>query len=130
MLGWWITVSSLPPGVKDLTPREIQSEHILATWETGLGGTEWLEALTAEGKATWDKSQGGYPWRFIAKASDVLPVLTGGLPKHEGVLVVGTDPGEEYVTPAGWSGQVQLRPENIARCPPDALLTIDAWDQS
>lgn len=31
MLGWWITVSSLPPGVKDLTPREIQAEHAFAT---------------------------------------------------------------------------------------------------
>lgn len=34
MLGWWITVSSLPAGVKDLTPQEVQPEHVLAT----LGG--------------------------------------------------------------------------------------------
>ena len=60
----------------------------------------------------------------------MLPVLTRGLPTHQGIWVVGTDPGEEYVTPAGWSGPVELRLENIARCPPDALLTIDAWDQS
>lgn len=130
MLGWRITVSSLSPELKNQMPREEQRGYDLATWETGLGGTGWLEALAAEGKATWDKSNDGYPWRFIAKAADVLPVLTGGLPRHEGILVIGTDPCEEYVTPAGWSSQVQLRPENIAQFPLDAMLTIDAWDQS
>lgn len=34
---------------------------------------------------------------------------TGGLPTHEGILVVGIDPGEEYVTPAGWPGPGNLR---------------------
>lgn len=130
MLGWWITVSTLPAELKDSMSKEERAPYFLAMWETGLGGTGWLEALAAEGKATWDKSKGGYPWRFIAKASDVLPVLTGGLPKHAGIDVIGVDEGEEYFTPAGWSGQVQLRPENIARCSPDAMLTIDAWDQS
>lgn len=130
MLGWWITVSTLPPELKDVTPREQREQYLLATWETSLGGTDWLQALAAEGKATWDKSGGGYPWRFIAKASDVLPVLTGGLPQHAGIDVIGVDEGEEYFTPAGWSQQVRLRPENIAKCPLDAMLTIDAWDKS
>lgn len=130
MLGWWITVSTLPDEFKDSMSKEEQAQYLLAMWETGLGGTRWLEALAAEGKATWDKSKGGYPWRFTAKAFDVLPVLTSELPKHAGIDVIGMDEGEEYFTPAGWSGQVDLRKENIARCPPDALLTIDAWDQS
>ena len=131
MLGWWITVSALPAELENSISKNEHAQYLLAKWETSLGGTDWLEALAAEGKATWDKSKGGYPWRFLAKASDVLPVLTHGrLPKHAGIDVIGTDEGEEYFTPAGWSSQVELWPENIARCLPDAMLTIDAWDQS
>lgn len=130
MLGWRISVSSLTPEVKDLTSREEQRKYILATWETGLGGTGWLEDLAAQGKATWDKSADGYPWRFVASARDVLPMLTAGLPASNGVLVFGTDAGEELATPAGWSGPVQLNKQSISLCPADASLTIDAWDQS
>ena len=130
MLGWRITVSSLPPELKNQMSREEQRGYDLATWETGLGGTSWLEALAAEGKATWDKSSGGYPWRFVAKAADVLPVITDGLPVHKGVVVIGSGLGDEYVTPAGWSTPVQLRPDNFTQIPPEAMITIDAWDQS
>lgn len=127
MLGWWITVSSLSPAAKDSASREEKNDNTLATWETGLGGTSWLENLAAQGKATWDRSNDGYPWRFVARAADVLPLLTAGLPKHDGVLTISD---EEFVTPAGWSSQVQLRKKAVSLCAPDAFLTVDAWDQS
>ncbi|EXX78851.1 hypothetical protein RirG_011270 [Rhizophagus irregularis DAOM 197198w] len=110
--------------------KEEYEKHILASWETGVGGVNWLITLANDGKATWDKSKGGYPWRFTARASEILSVITSGLPKHQGVWTFGIDPDEEYAIPPSWSGKVQLRPQNIERCPPDALLSIDAWDQS
>ena len=130
MLGWWITVMTLVHDSSVVASKEEYEKHILASWETGLGGVDWLIALANNGKATWDKSKDGYPWRFTARASEILPVITSGLPKHQGVWTFGMDPGEEYATPPSWSGKVQLRPQNIERCQPEARLIIDAWDQS
>lgn len=46
-----------------------------------------------------------------AWAGDVLPLLAGG-------------------QPANWKGDVIFHQDKIAACPPDLLLTIDAWDLS
>jgi hypothetical protein len=130
MLGWWITVMTSVRDSSVLASKEEYEKHMLASWETSVGGVDWLIALANEGKATWDKSKGGYPWRFTARASEILPVIASGLPKHQDLWVFGMDRGEEYAIPPGWSGKVQLRPQNIERCLPDARLIIDAWDQS
>ena len=130
MLGWWITVTTSAHDTDNVTSAEEYEKHVLASWEASLSGVDWLIALANQGKATWDKSKGGYPWRFTARASEILPVITSGIPKHQGLWVFGLDPGEVYATPPGWSGEVRLRKQNIEKCPPEALLTIDAWDQS
>ena len=130
MLGWWITVMTLPLDTDETFLPENYEKLILASWETGRGGVDWLIALANDGKATWDKSKGGYPWRFTAKASEILSVITAGLPRHQGIWVFGLDSDEVYATPPGWSGEVRLRQQNIEKCSAEALLTVDAWDQS
>lgn len=67
-----------------------------------------------------------YPNRYTAKAANVLPLLAGGPPAHRGPPIIGDD----YVMPANWKGNVIFHQDKIEACPPDQVLTIDAWDQS
>ena len=129
MLGYWIVVSTQAP--EELGALHLPKKSVLAEWETGVGGIRWLEKLVEEGKAT--KLRGdGYPNRYTSTADIVLPLITGDAikPADDGIWVFGMDEGEEYAQPPGWMGKVNLQPESIRTCPTDAVLTIDAWDQS
>jgi hypothetical protein len=109
MSGWSIIISQATPDERD---SELRMKHAtLATWDTGVGGLQWLETLAKIGKATQLRI-GGYPTRFIARADDILQVLESGPP------------------PGIWISQKMTYPERIATCPPDRVLTIDAWDLS
>lgn len=123
MLGWFIIVRRAG-GLEGLNATV--DPNVLATWETSIGGLDWLEDLEQKGLATCI-SRNGYPTRFTAVADAVLPILRGGeLPQHSGMEVIGDD----YITPAGWSGEVKIYAERIAECRSDGCLTIEAWDQS
>lgn len=123
MIGWCIVVAAQTPEERDRSVD--RQEAVLANWEVGPGGLDWLQQLVIEGKATW-LARNGYPNRYTANASDVLPLLAGGPPAHRGAAIIGDD----YVMPANWKGKVILHEDRIAACPPDQVLTIDAWDQS
>ena len=125
MIGWWIVVSTHSPEERDRADQEARRAAILAQWETGADGIRWIEHLSAEGKAT-KLTGGGYPNRYTAKAANVLPLLAGGPPAHRGPPIIGDD----YVMPANWKGNVIFHQDKIEACPPDQVLTIDAWDQS
>lgn len=112
MSGWTIAVLSLPPEEEAcLRNREETQAAMLAYWEAGAFGTRWLDRLVAEGKATQVQS-GGYPDRYAAQASAILPLLADptGLPEVR--------------------GQVALYQAHIGVCPDTAILTITVWDQS
>ncbi|MDW8319607.1 MAG: hypothetical protein RMN53_17410 [Anaerolineae bacterium] len=105
MLGWWIVVSEgQPDGVM------IDKANTLASWEAGLSGLRWLDDLVAAGKARKLRSD-GYPNRYEARAADVWPLL-------------------DEVTGRIDSSHIQIDRQRLAACPPDLVLTIDAWDQS
>lgn len=109
MLGWWIVVSQgQPDGVM------IDKADTLASWEVGVSGLRWINDLVANGKA--QKLRGdGYPNRYEALAADVLPLLDA---------VTGRiDFTYKLFKP-------KFDRERIAGCSPDAVVTIDAWDQS
>ena len=129
MLGWWILIQAADiPDVEKAVGKEYPT---LAKWETGVDGMRWIDTLVKEGLAV-EVWRHGYPNRFKAKAADVLPLLAkGGVkPPTNGLWVFGVDEGEEYATPPGWTGKVNLDQDAIAACSPDQVLTIDAWDQS
>lgn len=121
MVGWWITVFQLTPEEIDAaTAPGSRRPFILATWESGLGGIEWLEQLVRAGQARQLLDE-GYPCRFVAAARDVLPLLASGAPPFHG--------GAQRMS-GDWLRDVELHSERIAACPPDQVLTIDAWDRS
>ncbi|MFE6868701.1 hypothetical protein ACFVFS_19335 [Kitasatospora sp. NPDC057692] len=103
MLGWWFVVTA---------PAEGDGEgEVLAKWETGLGGLDWIAALAAAGRAEQLRFD-GYPLRYTVRAAEVLPLLADG-----SVFGAGHQPHEVHF-------------ERVAGCPPEAVLTVDAWDQS
>jgi hypothetical protein len=123
MMGWWIIVDGQTPEQRDSPERD--EATLLATWESSVGGTDWLDQLVEQGKAV-HLSRGGYPDRYTALAGDVLPLLRDGVPDHAGMTIIGDDD----VTPAGWKGKITLHRDRMDACPSDQMLTIDAWDQS
>ena len=122
MLGWSFCILNLPPEKADrLFGRDAHAPFVLATWEAGIGGLDWVETLRKAGKATQLKN-GGYPNRYTALAADVLPLIQGDgvKPVDDGVWTLGVDQGAEYALPPGWMGQPDLRLDNIRGCPLDA----------
>lgn len=118
MIGWWIVI-------KQKAAADGGEGLLIASWETSVFGAQWLEKLVSEGKAT-QLSRGGYPDRYAAIASDVLPLLANGIAPTCGVDVIGDD----YMMPAGWMGEVILNQENFDACLPSQTLAIDVWDMS
>lgn len=99
MLGWQIII------------RKESAENSLASWTSGLSGTDWLDKLVKEGRAK-DLGGNGYPNNYSANASEILPLLT-----DESINLIG-------------SGNVRFKIDQITNCPMDATLIIEAWDQS
>jgi len=123
MIGWWFVIAQQTPEERDRATDH--KAFVLATWETSVSGIDWLRKLTEDGHAT-QLTFDGYPNRFVAAASVVLPLIAGGPPPHSGPEITGDD----YVMPGDWTAKVTLNHDKIAACPPDQILTIDVWDQS
>ncbi len=118
MLGWDVRVYREPkvPGGERI---------LLANWDTSVFGTSWIDDLVKQGKAQ-DLGGDGYPCVYKAPAAVLLPVLRHGLPRHASPPVFGDD----YATPAGWSGKLKLNEKEAAACAGDEMLTVEAWDLS
>jgi len=122
MIGWFIAVYQQ-------TPAERLASHdrsaLLASWEAGVGGLAWLDKLVADGKAE-RLSRNGYPSRYTARAGDLLPLIVSGPLTHLGPLIIGFP----YRRQRGRIGQLKVEQPKFDACPPEQILTIDAWDQS
>jgi hypothetical protein len=99
MLGWQVII------------RKESAKTSIASWITGLGGTDWLDILVKEGKAK-DLGGNGYPNSYSAKANQILPLLT-----------------TELINSVG-GGNARLKSDQISACSNDETLIIEAWDQS
>lgn len=124
MIGWWIVISTQTPEERSRYADD-RKASILATWEVGSGGLDWVERLVA--RAAAQKIRGdGYPNVYLASAEVVLPLLVDGPPVNNSPMVIGDD----YVMPAKWFGQVEMYGDRMAACPSQHPLTIEAWDLS
>ena len=77
MLGWWITVFS---------DADRQEPHLIALWECGIGGADWLDELCQAGHAVQSENNGGYPNVYQTQAQHVAPWLLDGKISPDGRL--------------------------------------------
>ena len=122
MLGWQFFIQIR--GDEARNPKDGKGS-LLATWEAGLGGTDWIEQLVVQGKAK-DLGGNGYPNRYTVTAMTLKNALAGGLPRHGGPPTIG----ENYFLPTGWTGSARLDLARLNELDPTCLLEVEAWDQS
>lgn len=99
MLGWLISVSRCAsPALREArgdadamrstliettgsqdVPQSTDTDPRIATWQTGLGGTDWLQELVKEGRAASTR-RGGYPDTYLIQGRDFMTLLVEGLP--------------------------------------------------
>lgn len=128
MLGWWIVVmteAQRAAADEALAAGKKGPFACLASWESSVGGLDWLDGLVAANKAQTTPSA-GYPKKYQALARDVVPLIAAGPPRHRSPGIIGDD----YVMPANWSGKAKLDLASIEACEPDQKLLIEAWDMS
>jgi hypothetical protein len=124
MIGWWIVISTQTPEERGRHDDD-RRDHILATWEVGLGGLDWIERLVAKSAAQKIRSD-GYPNVYVASAETLVPLLADGPPAHDSAMVIGDD----YVMPPKWIGKVEMHRDRIDACLALQALTIETWDLS
>lgn len=122
MLGWEFFITRQGEERPWLKGREDSS---FARWKAGLGGDNWIRNLVEIGIAT-DLGGSGYPNSYLVSASAICKILGGGLPKHDGPLVIGDD----YVMPGGWRGDGFVDIDRLRALDPGEMLLVEAWDQS
>jgi hypothetical protein len=116
MLGWWFTVRLHTETEWSTLPD--RDKYQLASWETGVSGIRWIEKLVTNGEA--EKLSGNaYPNRHQLRAAHVLKTLQD----HMQVATTGNTPT------ADWHN-ARFVADVINTCPPDAMLVVEAWDQS
>ena len=124
-VGWHISVYRQVGGGSE--PGEYSSDYgpRLAVWQASIRGLDWILQLRGEGKA---KLLGGdgYPVKFTAMSSDVLPHLEGEPPSANEVWVY--DSGDKLLP--GWAGRTLKDEEVIRACSTEEWLLIVAWDES
>ena len=107
-LGWHIRVCRQSDGGVSPATADSPEGTLLARWEAGLNGLDWLDELVKEGKAI-DLGGNGYPCRYTAAAEYLFP------------RIVDMPPGAKVV----WSSALL-----VAQCRLDEWLIVEAWDQS
>lgn len=122
MLGWYFFIYTQSDRSEDQTAGNAPK---LASWEAGIGGTDWLTDLVNAGRAN-SLGGNGYPNRFTLTAGVLQSTLRFGLPKHGGFPVIGDD----YFLPAGWTGNDQIDFERLQSIDPNEIVLVDVWDQS
>jgi hypothetical protein len=121
MLGWNVTIYQ---HITNSTTNNITSKNI-AQWETSVFGLSWLDELVKKEKAEC-LSEYDYPRQYSITAGVLLSAIKSGLPSNQSPLVIG----EDYITPKGWSGELEIDLKKLADLPSDETLYIKAWDLS
>jgi len=120
MLGWKINIYR-----ETASGCRMESDFV-ASWMTGLGGTEWLNRLVEDHKAMVIYNGGGYPFRYAVRVPDFLAHLPHLPTAYDGPPVIGDD----YVMNTGWRGKMELDRNKLDACRDHDILIVDAWDQS
>lgn len=122
MLGWEFFITRQ---IRNGADAQKANEPLLASWLAGVGGTKWLDDLVSAGVAI-HLDGNGYPTRYSIPVGALIEVLSDGVPRHKGPLVVGDD----YVLPGGWTGNARIDLVSLKSLASNELLLVEAWDQS
>ncbi len=124
MLGWHINIfrtNAKTHLVYDASTDETR----LASWSTGVYGLVWLDNLAKANKIL-DLGGNGYPCRYTAKASEILPIISSALSSCNRPITIE----DNYVLSAREISTLKGDAAKISACDPDDQLLIEAWDQS
>lgn len=124
MLGWFIVVFVANPDATE-NGQLITERTRLASWDGGIGGRNWLDALVKENKLIY-LGGNGYPYKYSGKASIVLPNIVSGPPPYDGPSIIG----DGYFISGNKVYSLNLNELEISQCKSDDQLTIEVWDQS
>lgn len=125
MLGWHVSVYTQKSG--RAKPAEFDSpEGIrLAVWQTHVYGLRWLRDLVEAGRVV-SLGGNGYPDKFTAKASELIPRFIDGPPEANKTWI--HDPFDVILD--NWEGKTKIDREATAACDPDEWLLVVVWDES
>lgn len=124
MLGWYVVIfrtNAKTHLVYDASTDETR----LASWSTGINGLDWLDHLAKANKIL-DLGGNGYPSRYSAKASEILPIISSALSTCNRPITIG----DNIVLSAHDISALKVDALKISACSPDDQLLIEAWDQS
>lgn len=130
MLGWWISVFS---------DADRQEPHLIASWECGVSGVDWLDKLCKEGRAAQTENKGGYPDVYQTQVRHVFPWLLDGKisPQDDALngnftpVFMEDDKGKTVLMKSyGYRSLKLHRPELLRALPLEAVLTIQVFDLS
>ena len=80
MLGWFVCIYRQAISKTLPATNMRQDEGLLAKWQTGLYGLDWLNKLVEEGKALEVATNNGYPIRYTATAKHLIPYIVDNPP--------------------------------------------------
>lgn len=120
MLGWWILVSLQTPDERKASIAG-GKPFVMAQWETGLSGRDWIQRIVESGEIT-PVHTGGYPDQYTAKAQHILPLIAHGPAPYS--------LSPDIVGKLRRIAEVIIVPELIESCSPEQMLTIETWDLS
>jgi hypothetical protein len=126
MLGWLVCIyRQTNSGTLPATNTQ-QDEGLIAKWQTGLGGLDWLNQLVNEGKAIEVAGNNGYPIRYTATSKYIIPYIVDNPPNAMENWIA--DEGDVLLP--SWTGRTEINKIEIDKCRPDEWLLIETWDES
>ena len=110
MLGWSILIFRQIDGRSNPATAKSHSGPQLATWLSGVDGTNWIDNLVEDGNAIYI-SGNGYPSLFTATAEYLIPNIK-------------LRPFEKHIL------KPKIDEVAIAECQPNEWLLVEVWDES
>ena len=122
MLGWHINIFKTE--VKKFIAYDATTTELrIASWSTGEAGLDWLKKL-AQSKRIQELGGNGYPYRFSAKAFEIIPIIKTGYS-----ISSELSNSYEYVFQEYERRTLKIDPTKFNGCSLQDQLLIEAWDQ-
>ncbi len=134
-MGWSITVFNKTPEECEALLKKTAEEHraaIVASWEVGGGGLDWLDGLVRQGKAQHLRGD-WYPSIYPVQAMDLQGLDLWDRIRMQSEQNRQTTASNESGLPAPRPtlGAIQIRqfhPDRLQSASPGSIWTVEIWD--